>query len=195
MNRPVVKSVSRVTDADLASARLGSRFNRLDLASQLAVLAVEKLSVNFEILARDRIGICLAARAGSLSTDIEYWKGRALVGGPSPTLFAYTLPSAAIGEIAIRHRITGPNLCFWGDDDTLLFEAGDLILRGDADSCVCVSCNVVSVEAADMLGKLPVASVSAFFLGTGGPGNPESGEIDRDTESLSAKVRAQESVR
>src|ERR1044071_8902026 len=93
-----ITAASKITPADLKTARLGPRFGRLDLVNQLALLAVELLGVDFEKRPRERIGICLAAQAGSLSTDVEFWKGRDAVGGPSPTLFAYTLPSAAMGE-------------------------------------------------------------------------------------------------
>src|ERR1051325_6980541 len=157
-------AASRVTEADLNAAKLGPRFSRLDLASQLALLAVESIGLDFEAMPRERIGICLAARNGSLATDLEYWKGRELVGGPSPTLFAYTLPSAAIGEIAIRYGLKGPNLCFVGEDNGLLFEAGDLIRSGEADACVCVSCNGVTAEAAEMMQMPGVAGACALFL-------------------------------
>ena len=167
MNDLVVTAASLVTEADLSSSRLGPRSSRLDLASRLALLAVESLAPKFDTVPRDRIAICLAARAGSLSTDVEYWKGRALVGGPSPTLFAYTLPSAAIGEIAIRHRLTGPNLCFVGVDAELLAEAWDLIYRGEADGCVCVSCNIVTSEAAALIQSLPVTTARALFVTAG----------------------------
>ena len=183
-----------MTEADIAGGKLGARFNRLDLSSRLALLAVEALGINFDGRARDRIGICLATVAGSLATDVEYWKGRALVGGPSPTLFAYTLPSAPIGEIAIRHGLKGPNLCFVGDDDILLFEAGELILRGDADACVCVFCDVTSAEVAEIIRKPPMAGAKAWFLERGIKGNSSVAEIGRDTASACAKVRAQESV-
>src|SRR5436190_8953297 len=112
MDNFVITSASQVNGADVRNARLGARFGRMDLMSQLVLLAVERLGVDFEARPRERIGICLATHAGSVSTDVEYWKGRNTAGGLSPTLFTYTLPSAAIGEIAIRHRLTGPNLCF-----------------------------------------------------------------------------------
>src|SRR5207244_12229167 len=112
----IQSAISRVSDSDVNAARLGGRFGRLDLLSQLALLAVEPLAHFFDAMKREHIAICLSAQVGSLSTDVEYWRGREGDGGPSPTLFAYTLPSAAIGEIAIRHRLTGPNLCFVGDD-------------------------------------------------------------------------------
>src|SRR5439155_24315978 len=170
MHNLVVTAASLVTETDLSSSRLGPRSSRLDLASRLALLAVESLASKFDTVPRDRIAICLAARAGSLSTDVEYWKGRALVGGPSPTLFAYTLPSAAIGEIAIRHRLTGPNLCFVGVDAELLAEAWDLIYRGEAEACVCVSCNIVTAEAAALIQSLPVTTARALFVTAGSEG-------------------------
>ncbi len=90
-------AASVVTEADLAPANFGQRFGRLDLQSRLAVAAVAALKINFDALARDRIGICLASSSGSLTTDVDFWEGRNGIGGPSPTLFAYTLPSAAVG--------------------------------------------------------------------------------------------------
>ena len=164
MNSFVITAKSNVVEADLKSARLGTRFGRLDLSSQLALLTVESLCVDFGKFSRDRIAICLAASAGSLATDFDFWSGRDAVGGPSPTLFAYTLPSAAIGEIAIRHRLTGPNLCFVGDDKVLVSEATDLLLRGEADACLCVYCEVVNAGAAQMIYAPPAARANAFFL-------------------------------
>src|SRR5262245_5942487 len=134
MDKLIITAASQVNGDDLRTARLGSRFGRMDLMSQLVLLAVEWLGIAFGTLPRERIATCLARRSGSVSTDVEYWKGRNTPGGLSPTLFTYTLPSAAIGEIAIRHRLTGPNLCFVGDDSVLLAEASDLIRRGEAEA-------------------------------------------------------------
>jgi 3-oxoacyl-(acyl-carrier-protein) synthase len=164
MDKFAIIAKSQATEADLKSARLGARFGRLDLASRLALLVVELLAINFDLLSRERIAICLAAKTGSLSTDFDFWAGRDAIGGPSPTLFAYTLPSAAIGEIAIRHRLTGPNLCFVGDDKIILPEATDLIQRGEADACVCVYCEVVNVAVAKIIDNPPAARARAFFL-------------------------------
>jgi len=155
---------STAATAELAAARLGPRFGRLDLCSQLAVLAVEKLGLDFDSLPRDRIGICLAVKAGSLATDLEYWKARDAAGGLSPTLFAYTLPSSALGEISIRHRITGPNLCFFGGDDVLAAEASYLIQSGEAEGCLCISCQVITPEVAEILRINPMAEARASFL-------------------------------
>jgi 3-oxoacyl-(acyl-carrier-protein) synthase len=191
MDKIVITATSQVTEADLKSARLGTRFGRLDLSSQLALLAVESLGIDFGKFSRDRIAICLAARAGSLSTDFDFWQGRDAIGGPSPTLFAYTLPSAAIGEIAIRHRLTGPNLCFIGDDKMVLPEATDLLQRDEADACVCVFCNVISPAAAKIIHASSVANASSLFCARGGGGLHVLREFDRDMELLCARFRAE----
>src|SRR5580700_8559792 len=151
MDRIFITAASQVDEIDARTTRLGTRFRRLDLASQLALRAVESLAVDFDAQPRDRIGICLGARMGSLAADFEFWRGRDALGGPSPTLFAYTLPSAAVGEIAIRHRLTGPNLCFAGDEKLLPPEAADLLQRGEADACLCVFCEVISDAVAKMI--------------------------------------------
>jgi 3-oxoacyl-(acyl-carrier-protein) synthase len=159
-----VAATSEASAEELKTARLGTRFGRLDLCSQLAVLAVEKLGIDFASMPRERIGICLAVRAGSLATDIEYWKGRDATGGPSPTLFAYTLPSSALGEIAIRHHITGVGLCFFGNQQHVLQEAERLIEAGEAQGCLSVSCEVITAELGEMLGVPPEARATAHFL-------------------------------
>ncbi len=189
MSKLSITSASTVTDADLPNARLGQRFGRMDLTSQLALLAVEPLANSFESLARDRIAIVLAAQTSSLSTDAEYWKGRDNPGGPSPTLFTYTLPSAAIGEIAIRHRLTGPNLCFVGNSTDVLPEAAELLRRGEADGCVCVMVNVISSTLAGLISLPAAAEGCAVFVQRGGPGSRELGEFDRDMEALCATLR------
>ncbi len=177
----VVTATSEVSGEDVATARLGTRFGRMDLASQLALLAVEKLGVNFDECPRDRIALVFASCAGSLSSDAEYWKGRDQAGGPSPTLFTYTLPSAPLGEIAIRHRITGPNLCFVSEGGEVLAEAAELLRRGEADGCVCVSVNVVSPTVAEFLGTPVTAHACAAFLRRGGPGGREVGDVAGQT--------------
>ncbi|MFO1487264.1 MAG: beta-ketoacyl synthase N-terminal-like domain-containing protein [Verrucomicrobiota bacterium] len=191
MNSPVIIAASKVTADDLKSARLGPRFGRLDLASQLALLAVEELKTDFGKWPREHIGICLAARAGSLSTDIEFWKGRDAVGGPSPTLFAYTLPSAAMGEVAIRHKLMGPNLCLTGGDAGVLSEAADMIHRGEAEACVCVGLSALSAAAADAMPALAKAQAIAILLAREGQGMPlPQRENDCDMEKLSASFCA-----
>jgi 3-oxoacyl-(acyl-carrier-protein) synthase len=183
VDKIVITATSFVTEANVLTARLGARFGRMDLASQLALLAVESLGIDFDAQPRDQIGICLGAWAGSLATDLEFWRGRDATGGPSPTLFTYTLPSAAIGEIAIRHRLTGANLCLVGKD-IVLSEAADLLRRGEVAACLCIWCNVVTPALAEILQVPPATRACALFLQCGGEGLRELQENDRDIESV-----------
>jgi len=189
MTKLVIVAANSATEADVPNARLGQRFGRMDLTSQLALLAAEPLSSHFESPAHDRIAVCLAARSSSLPTDVDYWKGRANPGGPSPTLFTYTLPSAAIGEIAIRHRVTGPNLCFVGSSRDVLPEAADLIRRGEADACICVYVDVVSPSLAEFISRPVTARACALFMQRGESGLQIWQENDRDMEALCATLR------
>jgi hypothetical protein len=184
MDKLFITAASVVTEADLREARLGPRFGRLDLASQLALLAVEPFAGSFDSLGRDRIAICLAAQASSLNTDVEYWKGRDAAGGPSPTL--PTLPSAAIGN---RHPppTTAPT---WLPSVVDILPEAELIRRNEADACVCVYVKAISTDLAGMI-TLPTGATScAAFLRRSDCGLLEWREFDRDMEALCANLRA-----
>ena len=191
MSNAFILATHSVTSADVANARLGTRFGRMDLASQLSLLAVESFAPHFDAFARDRIAIVLAAQTGSLPTDVAFWNARNEPGGLSPTLFTYTLPSAAIGEIAIRHRLTGPNLCFVGGSQEVLPEAAELLRTGEADACVAVFTHVVSPALTKMIPAPEVARAIAVLLARTGPDGAELGENRRDMESLCANLRQQ----
>jgi 3-oxoacyl-(acyl-carrier-protein) synthase len=191
MDKIFVIAASQVSDADVRAARLGPKFGRLDLASQLAVLAVEKLGLHFDAWPPDRIGLCLAAKAGSLSTDAEYWRGRNDPGGPSPALFTYTLPSSPLGEVAIRHRLTGPNLCIVGNDGIALTEAADWLRHGTVDCSLCISCKAISPQAAKLINITPESAACALFLRRANSGLLELEQNDRDMDSLVARIQRQ----
>jgi 3-oxoacyl-(acyl-carrier-protein) synthase len=186
MSNFFITARNSVTAADVSAARLGSRFGRMDLSSQLALLAVETFAPHFDSIARDRIAIVLAARAGSLPTDVNFWEGRNAAGGLSPTVFTYTLPSAAIGEIAIRHRLTGPNLCFVGDSRDVLVEAEGFLRRDEADACVCVFMDVISPALSILLGNSEAAKATAALLQRTGTGLPLN-EFKNFDEMVNAK--------
>jgi hypothetical protein len=161
----------------------------------LALLAVENLGVNFDAFARDRVGIALSVRGGSLAVDADYWAGRDNPGGPSPMLFAYTLPSAPIGEIAIRHRLTGPNLCLVGGDNLLLDEVRDWFNRGEIDACLVVMADAITPAAASFIQGPPAAEARAILVQRGGNVGLPLGENDRDMKLLCVKNFPKQPVR
>jgi hypothetical protein len=153
------------------------RFGRLDAMSRYAVAAAELLALpaarEGEVFAR--MGICLGTETGSLGVDIEFFMRLLKLGEASPTLFVYTLPSAAIAEIAIRHHIMGPNTSMADGRASgllALWEGLQLIQSRELDQCVCIECEAVSHAAAPFVAELapPAEAVRryarAFLLET-----------------------------
>ncbi len=93
------------------------KFYKMDGISKIGFLTAESLMNETNLLLRyssNRIGIVVTTRSGCTETDKafeqtienkEEWY-------PSPALFVYTLPNIVIGEITIRHKITGESCCF-----------------------------------------------------------------------------------
>jgi hypothetical protein len=128
-----------------------SRFGRMDLLSKLSMMAVELLDVDFSGMTDDKraqVGICTLSPHGSIATDIEFLRE---IG---PSTFIYTLPSSAIGEICIRHQLKGPALCLTSKEETgrtIVEEATERIAMGEADSMLCLACDVRTPSANSIL--------------------------------------------
>lgn len=125
-----------------------ARFGRMDWICRLGLMATELLDANFGAMTDaqlERIGVCLETCAGSLENDIQF------VQTSRPSIFAYTLPSTAIGEVCIRYRLKGPMLCLVtgtpGTGDAAS-EATEWVERGDADACLCLSCDTLDPKTA-----------------------------------------------
>ena len=93
------------------------KFFKMDRLSRLAFLAAELVlkdkNVNDKYQS-EKIGVYIANRASSLDTDRLHQdsiKDRQNY-FPSPAIFVYTLPNITIGEIAIKHKLKGPNTFF-----------------------------------------------------------------------------------
>jgi 3-oxoacyl-(acyl-carrier-protein) synthase len=89
------------------------KFYKMDNLSKLACVAAECLlkDITFE---PSEIGIILANSSASSDTDKKH---QAIIDkegdkAASPSIFVYTLPNVAIGEICIRHKIQGENTCY-----------------------------------------------------------------------------------
>lgn len=191
MSNIFITAANWTDQSEIATARLGTRFGRMDLSSQLALLAVEPLAEHFNSLPADRIALVINTRTGSLSTDVAYWAGHDLAGGLSPTLFIYTLPSSTIGELAIRHKITGPSLCQVGEGRDLIGASADLLQADEADAVICVDVEVISAALAALI-KLPEAATArALLLQRNGPGEREWSQNDRDINQVFATLREQ----
>lgn len=90
------------------------KFHKMDNLAKLGFLAAEHLLAGRSFRppgVADRMGIILANATSSLDTDLRY-AAQVRQGVASPALFVYTLPNIVVGEVCIRHGITGENLLF-----------------------------------------------------------------------------------
>jgi len=137
------------------------RFGRMDALCRLGLMAVEMLGVTFAD--KDDVGVVLETRCGSLLADRQFWRTR------SPSVFTYTLPSTAIGEICIRHKLRGPVLCLMvasGDGRQALEQAQAWLQGGAVKSCLCLYADA-SGDAPAVAGALylqaPLASAGSVL--------------------------------
>lgn len=90
------------------------KFHKMDSLCKLGIIASEILLQKNDITKKydlDKIGIVISNAASSIDTDRQHQlsindKSNYF---PSPAVFVYTLPNIVIGEIAIKHKITGEN--------------------------------------------------------------------------------------
>lgn len=116
------------------------KFHKMDNLSKLGFLAAEALCreiSDFDSLDKTKTGLFLANTYSCLDTDDRYYKS--MSGFASPGLFVYTLPNIVIGEICIRHRITGEHAFFLSEqfDFTLICNyVTDLFLRNQLNGAL-----------------------------------------------------------
>jgi hypothetical protein len=97
------------------------KFYKMDNLSKLGFLSAELLIRNSDVLRKynnSEIGVVISNSSSSLDTDLDYHE---LIRDksnyfPSPSVFVYTLPNILIGEICIKHKITGENAFFVSEE-------------------------------------------------------------------------------
>jgi len=93
------------------------KFHKMDTLSKLGFLSVELLLKDtgmHEKYQGHEVGIILMNASSSLETDRHHQESILDRTNyfPSPAVFVYTLPNIVIGEICIRHKITGEGTFF-----------------------------------------------------------------------------------
>lgn len=93
------------------------KFHKMDLQCKLGFLCTEFALKDTHFLTDNdltKTAIILSNAASSLETDRIHQSSIADKSNyfPSPAVFVYTLPNITIGELAIRHKITGENAFF-----------------------------------------------------------------------------------
>ena len=139
---------------DIVPVDKRTRIGRLDRLCRLllsaAYLAVDAAGLRIDAADADRVGLSFGTGLGCLLTNAEY-NQKLVEHGPSaasPRLFAYTVSSAAAGEVSIALGIKGANVTSHAGAAAGLQAIGygfDLIRMGKAD--------VVLAGGADALGE------------------------------------------
>lgn len=131
----------------LVSPEPFKRFGQLDAVAKTTLTAIEMAGLR-ELAPQDT-AIYAATSEGCLGADIEFAQSMAGDTGPSPRLFAYTLPSTVLGEIAIRYCWTGSNLCLVTDDSlAALIEGYFAVATGDSPACLSVGYDALFAPSA-----------------------------------------------
>jgi hypothetical protein len=133
------------------------KFFKMDSLSKLAILASEillKETYLYKIEDIFDVAVILANASSSIIADTKYQKTITDQENyfPSPSLFVYTLPNIAIGEICIKHKIHGENIFLISkkfDADLLYFYVNKLFENTDMRHCLTgwVECNEETYEA------------------------------------------------
>jgi hypothetical protein len=120
------------------------KFYKMDTLSKLGFLSAELLLDGTQFIekyAGDEVGIILMNSASSLDTDRKHQDSVSDRNQyfPSPAIFVYTLPNIMIGEISIRHKITGEG-CFFVleqfDADFIYSSVTGLLNNSVVRSCI-----------------------------------------------------------
>ncbi|ODS82598.1 MAG: hypothetical protein ABS46_08470 [Cytophagaceae bacterium SCN 52-12] len=112
------------------------KFYKMDLLSKISFLGVELLKLSCPGPAsapEDAVALLFANSESSSDTDIRFRDSYEIERLPGPSLFVYTLPNIALGEISIRNKWYGehmfavfPNFApaYFTDHSTLLLDDG-----------------------------------------------------------------------
>lgn len=114
------------------------KFFKMDMLSKLAFLSLEILSPDLESINKNRAAVVLSTHSGSIEVDTKFEESRQAIA--SPALFVYTLPNIMLGEICIRMKLKGAQMCFIEEKpnpDLLYFYVSDLLGNRDSDGCIC----------------------------------------------------------
>lgn len=148
------------------------RFARLDRLAQLSLVAAHQaVAEAAELLERrERGGVALGTAFGSHLANEAFQVLLEQTGpsGASPALFAYTLPSAAVGEISIHFGLKGPTLTLThgiGSGLAVLEGASRMIARGEVDWMLAGAADVLSpTMLRSVAGQTAVLAEGAAFF-------------------------------
>lgn len=147
-------------------------FRRLDPLGKAMVMTAELLDADaFAPLQRRRTAVLFGTEYGCLCTDLRF---AASLAGPAVAagLFAFTLPSTALGAVALRHGLGGPTLALSlpaARQHEALGHARDLLSSGAAEACLCCLGDWLPAAEAARAGAPARTKIVALLLAPGDP--------------------------
>jgi hypothetical protein len=119
------------------------KFHKMDAQCKLGILCTEFALNGTDFLVENdlsKTAIILSNAASSLETDRlhQHSIDDKLNYFPSPAVFVYTLPNITIGELAIKHKITGENAFFVSDhfNERLLADYTETLLTSGSEAAI-----------------------------------------------------------
>ena len=119
------------------------KFHKMDAQCKLGVLCTEFALKETDFLKEhdlSKTAIVLCNAASSLETDRVHQHSIDDKSNyfPSPAVFVYTLPNIIIGELAIKHKITGENAFFVSElfDADLLVNYTETLFKNGTEAAV-----------------------------------------------------------
>lgn len=134
-----------IRNAFKAIAQPYMKFPKMDDQCKLALTTAEYLLKDQDLAdcGEEGVALLLGCRASSLDTDLRHQEVINVKDPymPSPAIFVYTLANIMEGEICIRHKIKGENLCLVSGGkaecaDFLQKYAQLLLAEGRAKKCI-----------------------------------------------------------
>ena len=119
------------------------KFHKMDAQCKLGFLCTEFASKGTDFLTENdlsKTAIVLSNAASSLETDRVHQHSIDDKANyfPSPAVFVYTLPNITIGELAIKHKITGENAFFVSEqfDADLLVNYTETLMQSTTEAAI-----------------------------------------------------------
>ncbi len=131
-------TLSRLTDLYKKLNLNYPKFFKMDILCKSAFLASEIIIPELKAISLDKIAVVLSTHSGCLEVDKNFEASRANIA--SPALFVYTLPNIMLGEICIRHKFKGEQMCTIEpkfNPEWFSFYVTDLLLNRATDACLC----------------------------------------------------------
>ncbi|MCB2185882.1 MAG: hypothetical protein KQJ78_05655 [Deltaproteobacteria bacterium] len=147
-------------DWSLIFERPVDRLGRMDPLCRQVLAAAELTGLPLPPPGQERgdLALVLGTQFGCLAVDYDFEISAREPGAASPLLFMYTLPSMALGEVAIRHRATGSNLCVMAGADSgllALYEGLRLLNLGEARAALVLAGDALSPQTVALMNQTP----------------------------------------